>query len=216
VSIQTKIEKMAKPPILENGVSNLTDKIDKADQILQGAMQEFLVNGYAATSMDRVAATAGVSKATVYSHFRDKEGLFTALIQRLAQRKFSAIYGSQPFDGEPAVVLRQLATNALATCCDAEYLAFIRLIFGESGRFPELAQLFIRYLTKPGIETLTAYLSSCPELGLKDPEAAARILIGSSVYYVMTQELLHGKEIIPMEHDRLVDTLMDLLLRSQT
>jgi len=41
-------------------------------------------HGYAATSMDRVAIAAGVS-TTVYSHFQDKEGLFTALIQRLVE-----------------------------------------------------------------------------------------------------------------------------------
>ncbi|HEY9832621.1 MAG TPA: helix-turn-helix domain-containing protein, partial [Stenomitos sp.] len=60
---------------------------EKTNAILDGAMQEFLANGYAATSMDKVAAAAGVSKATVYSHFQDKQGLFTALVQRLACKK---------------------------------------------------------------------------------------------------------------------------------
>ncbi|MEM7595548.1 MAG: TetR/AcrR family transcriptional regulator, partial [Cyanobacteria bacterium P01_A01_bin.83] len=48
----------------------------KTEAILTGAMKEFLANGYAATSMDKVAKTAQVSKATVYSHFGDKESLF--------------------------------------------------------------------------------------------------------------------------------------------
>ena len=58
---------------------------EKAEQILQGAMAEFLVHGYAATSMDRVASAAKVSKATVYSYFQDKEALFTALVEQLAE-----------------------------------------------------------------------------------------------------------------------------------
>jgi len=37
--------------------------------------------------MDKVAKTGGVSKATVYSYFPDKEGLFVALVQRLAREK---------------------------------------------------------------------------------------------------------------------------------
>jgi AcrR family transcriptional regulator len=45
---------------------------DKTEQILQGAMREFLTHGYAGTSMDKVAKTGGVSKATVYSYFADK------------------------------------------------------------------------------------------------------------------------------------------------
>jgi AcrR family transcriptional regulator len=187
--------------------------LDKADQILQGAMQEFLAHGYAATSMDRVAAAAGVSKATVYSHFQDKEGLFTVLIQRMAQKKFSVIYGSQSLEGDPHCVLRQLATNALEQCMgDPEHLAFIRLIIAESGRFPELAKIFVRNLTKPGIETLQQYLAAHPELNIPDPEATARVLIGACVYFCMTQLMLHGEDIIPLGCDRLIDSLMHLLL----
>jgi TetR/AcrR family transcriptional regulator, regulator of autoinduction and epiphytic fitness len=64
---------------------------EKAEAILTGGMQEFLAHGYAGTSMDRLATVAGVSKATVYSYFQDKEGLFTALIEQLVQGKFRSI-----------------------------------------------------------------------------------------------------------------------------
>jgi AcrR family transcriptional regulator len=190
--------------------------VEKAEQILKGAMQEFLANGYAATSMDRVAATAGVSKATVYSHFQDKEGLFTVLVQRMAQKKLSVIYGgAQVPKGDVSVVLRQLATTALQQCRDdRENLAFTRLIIGESGRFPELAKIFVENMTKQGIKTLGQYLSAHPELNIPDPEAIARILIGSIVYFTLTQEMLYGKDIIPMEGDRLIDSLMHLVRSS--
>ncbi|HAG82353.1 MAG TPA: TetR family transcriptional regulator, partial [Cyanobacteria bacterium UBA12227] len=52
---------MKKPKSVERELS-----AEKTEAILDGAMQEFLAHGYAATSMDKVAATAGVSKATVY------------------------------------------------------------------------------------------------------------------------------------------------------
>ena len=48
---------------------------EKVEAILQGAMQEFLRHGFAATTMDKVTAAAGVSKTTVYSYFQDKEKL---------------------------------------------------------------------------------------------------------------------------------------------
>lgn len=98
-------------------------------------------------------------------------------------------------------------------CCDPEQLAFIRLIIGESERFPELAQTFVRHVTKPGIEFITQYLASCPTLDIPDPAATARIMIGSVVYFVQVQELLHGKEILPMQGDRIVEALMHLLLK---
>ncbi len=185
---------------------------EKAEQILTGAMQEFLVHGYAATSMDRVAKAAGVSKATVYSYFQDKEGLFAALIQQFARRKFSIIQRLLPLEGDGSVVLRQLLTKALnEIICDSEEIALLRLIIGESGRFPELAQIFVRTLVKPGVETLSQYLASCPNLKIADPEATARILLGALVHFMLVQKMLHGQDILPMESDRLIDSLMHLL-----
>lgn len=188
---------------------------EKAGAILEGAMHEFLTHGYAATSMDKVAVAAGVSKATVYSHFQDKEGLFTALVQRLVQEKFPSIFSlqdSQSLQGEPSTVLRCLATNMLDTAMsDPQLLAFMRLVIGESGHFPELARAYVRNIAQPGIGILSQYLASRSELKLPDPEATVRVIVGTLVYFVILQEMLHGKEILPMERDRLVDSLIYLI-----
>src|SRR5215204_90789 len=48
--------------------------------ILEAATTVFLRNGYLGTSMDEIAALAGVSKQTIYKHFTDKEQLFSAII----------------------------------------------------------------------------------------------------------------------------------------
>lgn len=187
---------------------------DKSEQILQGAMQEFLTHGYAGTSMDKVAKTGGVSKATVYSYFQDKEGLFVALIQRLAAEKL--VYFPVP-ETAPAIALRFIATTLLDQAThEPHFLTFVRLVIAESGRFPQLAQIFVKNLAKPGIERLTQYLASRPELKLADPEATARIFIGSLVYFQLTQDLMHGKEIIPMERDRLIEGLIHLILPSES
>jgi AcrR family transcriptional regulator len=183
---------------------------EKAKAILDGAMREFLAHGYAATSMDKVAAAAGVSKATVYSHFQDKEGLFTALIQQLAQQK--SVFNLQTLQGEPSIVLRRFATGMLENVMtDPQILTLIRLIIGESGRFPELAQSFVRNIEKPTIEALSQYLASHPKLRLPDPEVASRTFIGALVHYIILQEMLHGEDILPLERDRLIDSLVDLI-----
>ena len=93
---------------------------------------------------------------------------------------------------------------------------FVRLVIAESGRFPLLAHTFVKNLAKPGIERLTQYLASHPELKLSDPEATARIFIGSLVYFQLTQHMMHGKDIIPMERDRLIDALLHLILGPQS
>ncbi|HLO87385.1 MAG TPA: TetR/AcrR family transcriptional regulator [Nostocaceae cyanobacterium] len=201
---------MPRPKIGETERSNSADKVEK---ILQGAMQEFLTHGYAATSMDRIAEAAGVSKATVYNHFQDKVGLFSALIEELAKKRFQSIFGQLSLEGEPYVVLRGLAKTALEQMTtDPEYLAFERVLIGESVRFPELAKVFVRCIGKPAIATIGKYLASHPELNIPDPEATARILIGSLVHFAITQHILYGQEIMPMESDRLIDALTHLIV----
>ncbi|MGB7249227.1 MAG: TetR/AcrR family transcriptional regulator, partial [Phormidesmis sp.] len=185
----------------------------KTAAILDGAMQEFLANGYAATSMDRVAAKAGVSKATVYSHFQDKAGLFAALVQELAEEKFRTVFDPRDensLQGEPRIVLSELAERILdETARDPQYCEFMRLIVGESGRFPELAKPYVRNVAKPLLDGLTRYLSSRGELELADPEATARTLAGTLIYFVILQRVLGGSEFMPLESDRIVTTLVD-------
>ena len=189
----------------------------KAQAILNGAMQEFLAHGYAATSMDKVAKAAGVSKATVYSHFGDKESLFNAVIQDLVKDKFQTVMGlqqPQSLRQDPKQVLSEIASKMLSNAqSDRTFHNLIRIIIGESGRFPELAKAYVNNLAKPGIETLTEYFKSHPQLQPEDPEATVRIMIGSLVYFVMLQEMLHGKDILPLEGDRLIDTLTDLITK---
>jgi TetR/AcrR family transcriptional regulator, regulator of autoinduction and epiphytic fitness len=186
---------------------------EKAEAILNGAMQEFLACGYASTSMDRVAAAAGVSKATVYSHFQDKEGLFSALIQQLVQKKFRSIFSpvnDQNLQGDPKAALTQIANNVLDSGLgDSQYVNFMRLIMGESGRFPELARAFVRNIEATACQFFKQYLhDKAEELQLPDPEATGRIFIGALVHYMIVQEMLHGKDIMPMERDRLINSLI--------
>lgn len=208
---------------MEQAKSKESDRqlsVEKRDAILQGAMQEFLANGYAAASMDRVASAAGVSKATVYSHFHDKESLFAALMQKMVAEKASSLFDSkrQPFlKGSPQDVLKRLAhhmTNEAAA--DQELQSFMRLIIGESGRFPELARCYVQIMAKPLLTILSQYLGTCPNLNIPDPEATARLFMGTMVYYVILQEVMHGKEELPMERDRIINELVDRITSSRS
>jgi hypothetical protein len=90
----------------------------------------------------------------------------------------------------------------------------MRIIVGESGRFPELARTFIRTMKVTSFESVTHLFANSPELKNHDPEVAARIFLGTMVHYVITQKLLHGEDILPMDSDRLIDGLIDCLTRS--
>jgi TetR/AcrR family transcriptional regulator, regulator of autoinduction and epiphytic fitness len=194
---------------------NVESSGEKFEQILRGAMQEFLARGYAGTSMEKVATAAKVSKPTVYSYFKDKEALFQTLIENLAKKKFNSTFGSEPLEGEPKIVLRNLAETTLKHLDeDEQFDCFMRVIIGESGRFPELAKICVRNLFKPILEVISQYLVLHPELKISDPQAAALLFVSTLAHYHISQDLLYGKEVIPMERSRMVDILMDFMLKS--
>ncbi|MBD2462887.1 TetR/AcrR family transcriptional regulator [Oscillatoria sp. FACHB-1407] len=211
-------------------LSNSSEKTlidrDKPEQILKGAMQVFLHHGYAETSMDRIAIEAGVSKHTIYSHFQNKEGLFIALFERLVLRHFQMEFEEStpdsvhddscecelPITEPPDITLRRIAQIFLARMDDPEYIAFVRLLFAESGRFPELAQLYMREVVQKGDIVLSHYFKSHPAIHLPDPDIAARIFSGSLIAFILSQEVLHGKEFFAISRDRMIDGLIATLL----
>lgn len=188
---------------------------EKTEMILDGAMQEFLKNGYAAARIDKIAVAAGVSKATIYRRYPDKESLFTALMQQLACKK--ELFNSaqiQSAQGDPASLLRSFANRMLEHIADdPQALTFFRIIIGESGRFPELARAFVKNIEKPMLEALTQYLASHPELELPDAEVTARAFVGTLVHFVLLRDIMQSGDIVPMERDRLLDNLVKLIIR---
>ena len=73
---------MSDQPLVPNAPGRPKD-LAKRQSILDAAKILFLSKGFASTSMDAVANLAGVSKLTVYSHFTDKETLFSAYLAEL-------------------------------------------------------------------------------------------------------------------------------------
>ncbi len=64
----------------------LLPRADRAASILRGAAAAFAGAGFAATSMEDVAAASGITKLIVYRHFESKEELYRAVLTRVADR----------------------------------------------------------------------------------------------------------------------------------
>jgi len=185
----------------------------KRQQIVDGAIRVFLKYGYADTSMNRVAEESGVIKQTIYSHFSDKEGLFRAIIETLTLEHFRNEFGDNlSFEESPDVVLRKIGTVFMQRKNDPSYIALMRTVIGESARFPELARLYVNTVIGPAKQALSAYFAAQKQLQISEPEATARIYCGSIVSYIMTQEVLHGNEIIPFDSERFLNTLIAMVL----
>src|ERR1700761_6988850 len=110
----------------------------KRDEIQRAALTLFTRDGYERTSVDAIAAEAGVSKRTVYNHFGDKENLFLSVVQgtfarligltdEIMERHLAAVRDQSAV--EPALVAALLEVARTITQLP-ERAALIRLIIG--------------------------------------------------------------------------------------
>jgi AcrR family transcriptional regulator len=183
---------------------------DKRDQILQGALVVFLEHGYAGASIDMIIKEAGVSKQTVYAYFTSKEELFTALIEKMVGKFSAGMMQPQLFQLETPQLLRAVATMMLEKLSSWEYIAFLRLLIGESARFPELTQKYITTAVLPGQQLLTFYFQKLVDL--PDQEAAAWMFNGAIIAYILRQEILQAKHTMVMPRQRYVESVVDILM----
>ncbi|MBA3995519.1 MAG: TetR family transcriptional regulator [Cyanobacteria bacterium DS2.3.42] len=186
----------------------------KKEQIVQAAIKVFLENGYAGTSMNRVAAEADVIKATIYSHFKDKEELFAAIIEEVTFKRMAADTPEfeQYLHSLPPDEFVKLLTQKFKILSQSEeYRALLRVVIGESERFPELATLYVKTVILKGMELASGYFSKHKELKLNNPLATAHICCGSFVAWLIWQEILGGKNFKPLEFDDVVIALQELV-----
>ena len=77
----------------------------KFDQVLAGARDVFMADGFEGASVDAIARAAGVSKATLYSYFPDKRLLFMEVADTECARQSRQAFDSIDTDAPPRVVL---------------------------------------------------------------------------------------------------------------
>ena len=129
----------------------------KRQRIVQAGKMVFLANGFGAASMDVIAATAGVSKMTVYRHFRSKELMFAGVIQELCRRivddDLQGLLALAPHQALPS-----FAERIVAIIFAGETIELHRIVVAESRRFPKLGLLFYRSGPQACIGMLERYL----------------------------------------------------------
>lgn len=115
--------------------------LEKRAAILAAAKRLFPLSGFEGTSMDTIAAEAGVSKLTVYSHFNDKETLFVAAVRARCQDQLPDALFDVDITGPVRGQLVAIARAFLALITSDEAISLHRLLT-SSGSSPKLAQLF--------------------------------------------------------------------------
>ncbi len=145
--------------------------------IRQAATALFLERGYHGTSMDDIAATAHVSKQTIYTHFSDKESLLASLVLANSDRvegflgtMVSVVHNATSMEEG----LRELARLYLRFVIRPEVLRMRRLVLAEAGQFPELARTYYEQVPQRVYATLAGIFTGLAQQGRLDLDDADR------------------------------------------
>jgi TetR/AcrR family transcriptional repressor of mexJK operon len=148
----------------------------KQRQILDGARQIFLLNGYAGASMDEIAVQASVSKGTLYNHFDSKDDLFRSLIDTEAGCITRELSSLDPEDPNPASALRRIGVAILDVMEGPATVATLRLVIGALGRIPRLGEEFLTQSLGPMAKRIAEYLDThvaAGDIQIQDTHCAA-------------------------------------------
>ena len=199
---------------LSTATPRLTDR--KRAAILSAAVTEFRSFGFAATRMDRIAATAGVSKRTVYNHFASKDELFTAIMWQLwdaSQAVETVAYcASQPLRAQ----LLRFTRQKMHLMSDASFIDLSRVAIAELVHAPERARAMMDKLAEKE-EGLAAWIRAAQADGrLKAdvaPGDAAHQLQGMLKAFAFWPQVTLGQApLAPAAQQRLMEDCVDMFL----
>lgn len=150
--------------------------LEKRAAILDAAKKLFPINGFDGVSMDAIAAEAGVSKLTVYSHFRDKETLFIAAIEA----KCSELLPDELFPPVPRGPIRdallRIGRSFFALVSSEVAISLHRMILADQRNGPKLGQMFWQAGPARITDSFERFLASAVAAGhldIPDTEVAA-------------------------------------------
>ena len=112
-------------------------------RILDSAAELFTRHGFGGTSIEAIAAHAGIGKLTLYRRFADKDALFQAVALRMAEESRAALAKIADTEGDLAEVLSAIGRHLIAVILSPQSIAFHRILFAEAARLPEFCARII-------------------------------------------------------------------------
>lgn len=186
----------------------------KRGAILAAATAEFFARGYEAARIEAIAAKAGVSKVTVYSHFGTKEALFSEAVQGECEK----IRETLLFDEGQAPLRDRLAAFGhamIAFLSRPEMIRFEQRIAAETEQHPALGACFLEAGPHRMLKALAGFLERARargELGALDPLIAAE-QFASMVKGLADLDRRFGRPMERSATNRRIDAAVSLFLK---
>jgi TetR/AcrR family transcriptional repressor of mexJK operon len=191
--------------------------LEKRAAILEAAKTLFPVHGFDGVSMDAIAAEAGVSKLTVYSHFKDKDALFRETVRAKCEEQLPPALFAADLKGPLRKQLRSIAKGFFGLVMSEEAIAMHRMMHAQAGNDERLLSLFWESGPQRVIEGLAQFLRAEVEAGRLEIPDLHR---AASQFFCLLKGEPHARmmcgipvPITPREIDAHLDATVDFFLR---
>lgn len=197
----------------------IPDLESQRTKILKASLKMFPQKGYSDTNLADIAQEAGISSSALYRYFESKHDLFMALIDNFSFRDVLERIneGMKRKELSTREEVRQALIMVGQAFLDAhtENKEFHRMFLAESGKYPEIGTLYSSRMIAPLMGMFREFINYQIEAGLfreVDPRIAGFSFFGNVLILHTSQNLLHGKDILPLPKEQVVEQLVDLYL----
>jgi AcrR family transcriptional regulator len=197
--------------LTRQGVLEAQPGEDRRSQIVEAAARAFARAGFRGTTMEQVAAEAGISPATIYWYFPSKEELAAEVLRQVGPTLLAEQLASYDGDEAPAVVLGRFA-RALVERGRARG-DLLRMMLLEVPLLPELQRVAFERAAGPNLAHLSRYMVAQVERGVfspGDPRARVLAFVGPLIALVLFKQAFGAR--LPFEGEELVDELVETFL----
>ena len=193
---------------------------ERRDAILDAAIDIFSEKGLDGANVEEIAQAAGIGKGTIYLYFKSKNEIFDAIIAEhsalplMANLMEATKASTESADFSLQSFLEQMGNNFLSAT--DKYYPMFRLLLGDVHRFPVQAEHVYNNLILRANQMFAEFLSAQVEAGkikaLDSPLITARCFIGMLIIYILSQEMLGGKNFTPIKRSEWVKETVRLFL----
>ena len=179
--------------------------------IEDAAMELFLEQGYAATSMRQIAESAGLALGGIYNHFKSKDKIFEGII----------------IDKHPYKKILPAIIAAEGNTLDEFFKNAFHLIISELGERPEFVNLMLielvefkgkhgsvmlREIAPKMLPVFERVIKSRKDLRVSSPPMLMRSFIGMVVSYLITEMIISNSMISKLMPKNTEDAYVDIFL----
>lgn len=188
----------------------------RREALLEAARELFLQHGYAGASMEELIQRTGGSKASLYSYFGSKDGLFEVMVVEGCAQFLRDVAIPTKVEGDLESTLCAFGLRFFRLFTEPTRVQLMRTIIAEANRFPRLAEQFYENGPRRARKQLAAFLADCHQQGLivvEDPDFAAIQLITLMKGHCQFRSLLGFSPLgLPISAERFVEQGVRLFL----